>query len=126
MQDTPELFVPLRPIDEKKVVVAIKREFETPAVEELILSGKLDRVLYEEETIDISREKAEELASKFNSGLLTPSGQREHAALLRAFIYRNYEVPVDIDGDGVPDAPSSTARKSWLRRVFRKDDFDSA
>jgi len=105
--------------------------FTTSAIEAIIesdLLGGIDLYQLTDEEIRntgrLSREQADDIAKKFRAGLFTPSAHRELAQALALFIASETEALVEVDKDGVPEAPRSPARRSWLGRRLKKDDFD--
>jgi hypothetical protein len=94
--------------------------FETPALDALIEEGLLDNVRPDPATIDITRERAEEIAAAFRANTMSVAGHREHAQLLAAYIARNHLRAVDVDDAGLPYLPESTARRSFLGRLLRR------
>ena len=112
--DTPELFIPASQGDSTP-------SFETPALDALIEEGLLDHIRPDPATIDITRERAEEIAVAFRAKTMSVTGHREHAQLLAAHILRNHVQALSVDDAGVPVLPESAMRRNWLKRLLSRD-----
>lgn len=115
------------------VPIDIREPFISHAVQAVIDEGLLDRVDISKLTDDelasmprITREQATDLARKFKAKIFNVGQHRQLATLLAVFIATYGDVAVDVDGDGVPDLPSSEERQGWFQKLFRTVDHDDS
>lgn len=108
-------------------IEAEDRDFTGDAIAVVVERGMLDQIDLTSFNTDslprFTRDEAEAVAKDFARKIFNQYAHRRLARALAFYVATETEIPVDIDGDGVPDVPTSPARFEWLKRVFTRDDF---